>query len=120
MINFTMENNNDPKQVEFNTAVAQQEQISKLRDAINMARFNPLEFNTITNPLSPIPNYQITLQSLNGIWTYFRPNATPEEVKKVEKIRSLAESFVYNQNLSPIVFGKKGEVKIMIIDKTFS
>ena len=79
----------DSKRSRFNAGVAQAERIDALQRAINIARFNPL----MINPETQTYNYQITLQSNNGLLSEAWAKLTEKEKLEADKIFRLANEF---------------------------
>lgn len=79
----------DSKHSRFNAGVAQAERIDQLQRAINMARFNPLAIDMVTQTY----NYQIMLEANNGLLSEAWAKLTQAEKIEADKIFNLANNF---------------------------
>lgn len=84
------EENDEGKKSVFNAGVAQAERIDALQRAINYARFNIL----MPNPDTGTYNYQIIIDSLNGLAMEVWSKASVKEQKIINRVSNLTMMFV--------------------------
>lgn len=94
------------KQSVFNAGVAQAERIDVLQRALNGARFNPQQFNPETETF----NYQIMIDSLNGLMMECWSKAKESEQKEMNRLRNLLHDYIIVSPPIRIATSTKGEV----------
>lgn len=89
MIFMSYENSEGVKS-QFNAGVALTQRIDSLQRAINAARYNPFAIN----PETMTYNWQVMIDSLNGLYQEGRPKFTDAEQKDCEQIRGVVDKLI--------------------------
>lgn len=96
------------RQSKFNAGVALAERIHGLQEAINAGKFNPLQFNPMTNTY----NYQVMVVAAECLFAEAWGKLSPTERTEGIRVRTSIRSFI--KYFPPIKFDKDGKTTLHV------